>query len=222
VVLQEFAEQLEADGNLEDAAVAFQACANYRQSMECHLRTANWRQLFAIMHRLGIAEGTEQFVAMAKQAAQTLRANGRHQEAATVLFEYARAPMDAIRSLLDGRSWLEAERHIHRYQLSDGESRSSSDLITSLLVPALAGACGALTNDLEELIAQFERHRQRLIIVRQQNASQLQLPVVAEVEVFPDSQSMATYATTMASTAISSKLSAITACTRYLLPFNNY
>lgn len=204
------------------------------------MKAGNWRQLFSLCHRLNVPRSG--CADLARQMAHQLRSMGRHQEAAGVLLDYGHANSSGgsggedllvttkvVEYLLEGRLWSEADRQIHRI---DNQHDRIKLTLHNRLIQSLRSALESAHSDLNEISAQFDRHRLRLTALREQNTTQSQLAAQMAaaagldsangagggngVEVFPDSQSMATFATTMAtsSATFSSKLSAITAATK--------
>ncbi|XP_014675329.1 PREDICTED: elongator complex protein 1-like, partial [Priapulus caudatus] len=151
-----FAEELESCNKYEESAMMYCRCCEYERALHCFELTSNWQQLFCMAAKLHYDK--EKLLDLAGRVSVKLRDERRHAEAAVVLMQYAGNVEEAIVELIDGCLWDEALRLMHLH--------NHTDIIETDLQPHVLEQHTSQINTVENLRVQFDRHVNRLAVVR--------------------------------------------------------
>ncbi|XP_048252379.1 elongator complex protein 1-like isoform X2 [Haliotis rufescens] len=146
----------------DEAGVMYIKSEEWELALEAFTACNNWRQMFCLTVKLGYS--SEQEAEIARQCARQLQSMKKFSDAAVVFETYAKDVEEAIVCLIEGALWEEAMRMMHQHR--------RTDFIETNLKTALLECHEQHLETLEEYRDNFERHKNRLSVVREQNERQ--------------------------------------------------
>uniref|UniRef100_A0A8C1VFR0 Elongator complex protein 1 n=1 Tax=Cyprinus carpio TaxID=7962 RepID=A0A8C1VFR0_CYPCA len=156
-----YAEHLVEQQQAEQAGLLLWRCGENARALQAFISCTSWRNALAVATHIPLPP--EQLALLARDlAGRDLCHARRHAEAALCLEQYAKDCEEAISALIQGAAWEEALRLIYLY--------NRQDIIETDLKSALLDAHSNQTSFLESQKALFNRHKNRLAVVRELKA----------------------------------------------------
>ncbi|XP_049330679.1 elongator complex protein 1 [Astyanax mexicanus] len=183
-----YAEHLVEQQQAEQAGLLLWRCGEMPRALQAFVSCISWRHALAVAVHIPLPP--EQLAQLARDLAEKLIEVRRHAEAAVLLEQYAKDCEEAISALIEGAAWEEALRLIYLY--------SRQDIAETHLKPALLEAHSNQLTFLESQKTLFTRHKNRLVVVREQKEkARLELldedgPDCADAELYSEASSVLT------------------------------
>ncbi|XP_046559311.1 LOW QUALITY PROTEIN: putative elongator complex protein 1 [Haliotis rubra] len=146
----------------DEAGVMYIKAEEWELALEAFTACNNWRQMFCLTVKLGYS--SEKEAEIARQCARQLQSMKNFNDAAVVFERYAEDVEEAIVCLIEGALWEEALRMMHQHR--------RTDFIETNLKTALLECHEQHLETLEEYRDNFEKHKKRLSVVREQREKQ--------------------------------------------------
>lgn len=155
-----FLQQLEDQGKLADAAVAYLACGADNAALSCYTHAGEWQMAFALL--LQRAPDAAAIRSLADDLIEQLRATGRPAEAAAVAETYLRDGGLALQLYADAGEWRRALGVVGQLQREGTLERE--------LAPAAAAAAATHLSDVRADAARAQKYSARLQALRAKRA----------------------------------------------------
>ncbi|XP_061580732.1 elongator complex protein 1 [Cololabis saira] len=153
-----YAEYLVEQQQAEQAGLLLWRCRETVRALQAFTNCSSWRSAICVAQQIPLPP--DQLALLARDLAEKLIEQRRYAEAALLLDQYAKDCEEAILALITGAVWEEALRLIYMH--------NRQDITETNLKPALLEALNTQTVFLEAQVATFSRHRNRLVVVREQ------------------------------------------------------
>ncbi|XP_076997441.1 elongator complex protein 1 isoform X1 [Tamandua tetradactyla] len=170
----------------ELAGLVFARCGAHERALEAFLMCGSWQQALCMAAQLNFTQ--DQLAGLGRTLAGKLVEQRKHSEAATVLEQYAQDYEEAVLLLLEGTAWEEALRMVYKY--------NRLDIIETNIKPSILEAQKNYMAFLDSQTAMFNRHKKRLLVVRElkEQAQQMNLDnevrLGLESDLFSDTSSV--------------------------------
>ncbi|XP_037351049.1 elongator complex protein 1 [Talpa occidentalis] len=180
-----YGEHLLQEHRYEPAGLVFARCGAHEKALDAFLACGSWQQALCVASQLNLNK--DQLAGLSRTLAGKLVEQRKHQEAATVLEQYAQDYEEAVLLLLEGAAWEEALRLVHKY--------NRLDIIETNIKPSVLEAQKNYMVFLDSQTAVFSRHKKRLSVVRelkqqaQQNLDD-EVPHCQESDLFSETSSV--------------------------------
>ncbi|CAD6184766.1 unnamed protein product [Caenorhabditis auriculariae] len=194
-----YANKLEKKAAWAQAATFYELSGNQEQSLRCLTMDRNFEAYLQAAKRFGVdpAEMKPQLERMA----EALRLAHKHLDRSLALREIGKPCVEVVEAFCDGQHWLKARNSIGVPLVST----SSAPEIDRLTTRA-RDRREAMENEIERRKTEFERHFERLNVVRENKKSNIErIGVDDPFEILDDNASQVTSSTTRSTT--SSRLS---------------
>lgn len=149
-------QQLEEQGKLADAAVAYIACKAHDAALRCYTHAGEWQMAFALL--LQRAPDAAAIRRVAEDLIEQLRFTGRPAEAATVAETYLRDGGQALQLYIEAGEWRRALGVVGQLQ--------RGGTLEGELAPAAAAAAAAQLADVRADAARAQKYSARLQALR--------------------------------------------------------
>ena len=172
-------------GEDEEAGIVYNRAGHTEQALQSYSMACNWRM--AIIMATQLKKSPEATNSICTELAERLVLKHQHVEAACLYEQYASNIEEAIVTLVEGCHWEEALRLMYKH--------GRTDFIETNLKPSLLESFQNQTSLIEKLKKDFDHHRARLAIVREQKEkARLELleadgDGVADADLFSDTSS---------------------------------
>lgn len=153
-----YGDHLSEKGRDEEAGIMYVKAEHWENALQSFTACKNWRQVFCMTAKLQYSREKE--LGVAKKLTDQLKESRRYQEAAIVLEQYVSDVEESIVCLIEGCLWEEAVRMMYKHK--------RTDFIESNLKSALLESCDHQVETLSSLHTQFDKHLDRLEVVRKQ------------------------------------------------------
>ncbi|KND02563.1 Elongator subunit IKI3 [Spizellomyces punctatus DAOM BR117] len=211
-VLRLYADHLEERSDYEEAGLLYEIAGAKVTAMQAYQKALMWQQTFAIATNLGLPEA--EITGMACDMSEEMIRRLQYRDAARILLDYAKKPLEAVNVLVKGSLWSEASRTACMY--------GHAELIDTAIKPKALEACAQMLEDIKDMSTEFDTRRERLHRWREEKARNLAAaeagthdPSLDNIDMFSDTTSMATTRITGASalTSLASRSTVRTART---------
>lgn len=170
----------------EPAGLVFARCGAHEKALDAFLASGSWQQALCMAAQLNLTK--DQLAGLGRTLAGKLVEQRKHSDAATVLEQYAQDYEEAVLLLLEGAAWEEALRLVYKY--------NRPDIIETNIKPSILEAQKNYMALLDSQTATFNRHKNRLLVVRdlKERAQQVnldnELPQGQESDLFSETSSV--------------------------------
>ncbi|XP_062516736.1 elongator complex protein 1-like [Corticium candelabrum] len=145
---------------LEEAGLVLCRYGLLEESLDAFEKCGSWRRAFAVAFQLKLPQA--EILRLARSLGERLKGMKKYSDASQIFQTYASDPEEAVVCLLSGTLWDDALRLIHTLE--------RTDLIETHLRPALLETGGNYVSSVTSWSQQFEQHRLRLIVVREEKS----------------------------------------------------
>ncbi|KAJ3159102.1 hypothetical protein HDU86_002001 [Geranomyces michiganensis] len=194
--LRLYAADLDQRSDYADAALLYHAAGDHRLAIACYVRACMWREAFALAPRAAFTKA--ETVSMAVDLADELARRLQFSDAARVLHEHAGRADEAVRVLVQGGHWAEAERVAC--------ATGNEAMLESCVAPGVKEAFDRALGTVRDMTAELEKRADRLARFREEKARLLALALARggdegegendsrldDIDMFSDTTSMAT------------------------------
>ncbi|KAI9277147.1 IKI3 family-domain-containing protein [Phascolomyces articulosus] len=184
VILDVYGDHLCETNGYGEAGIVYQMCDQNTKALNAFRVASAWREVFSLAKQLEYS--AEDIQGLAYDVIESLKEKNRYQDAATVAIDYAKDVEEAVDCLLKGSHWQEA--------LRVSRTHGRSDLIETHVNPGLYEGYTQAEEDLDSMIAQFNKQKNRLKELRETKPDpEANLPhdeTLDNIDMFSDTTSM--------------------------------
>ncbi|KAI7853743.1 IKI3 family-domain-containing protein [Circinella umbellata] len=184
VILDAYGDHLCETNGYGEAGIVYQMCDQNTKALNAYRVASAWREVFSLAKQLQYS--TEDIQGLAYDVIESLKEKNRYQDAATVAIDYGKDIEEAVDCLLKGSHWQEA--------LRVSRTHDRVDLIETHVDPGLYEGYTQSEEDLDSMIAQFNKQKNRLKELRETKPDpEENLPhdeTLDNIDMFSDTTSM--------------------------------
>ncbi|KAJ3149243.1 hypothetical protein HDU89_003961 [Geranomyces variabilis] len=193
--LRLYAVDLDQRSEYADAALLYHAAGDHRLAIASYVRACKWREAFSLAPRADFTKA--ETVSMAVDLADELARRTQFSDAARVLHEHAGRAEEAVRVLVQGGLWSEAERVAC--------ATGNEAMLDSCVAPGVREAFDHALDEVRDMSAEVDKRVDRLARFREEKTRLLAQALARggddegendsrldDIDMFSDTTSMAT------------------------------